>query len=109
MMTDPDPFASTLMMREMMQPTAACVEVVREYIRPMANILHGLITELVPGADATSAYLLGFSVVSQCLFYKQSRPVARLLMGEADYDALTAERVADHVFAFALGGLGVKP
>src|SRR5438105_1421475 len=51
MVAEPDPFATQVMMREMAQPTAACVEVVREYIRPMADILRGLLAELLPDAD----------------------------------------------------------
>src|SRR3954469_9108574 len=34
-----DAASAQLMMREMVEPTAACVEVVREYIRPMADVL----------------------------------------------------------------------
>jgi TetR/AcrR family transcriptional regulator, regulator of cefoperazone and chloramphenicol sensitivity len=106
MANEPDPFATQLMMREMAQPTAACVEVVREYIRPMADILRGILGELLPDADPAQVYLTGFSIVGQCLFYKQNRPVARLLMGEADFDCLDAERIAEHVIAFTLRGLG---
>src|SRR5881392_4128968 len=36
MIADVSPESAQLMMREMVQPTAACVEVVREYIRPAA-------------------------------------------------------------------------
>src|SRR5215207_2732893 len=34
MIADLSPQSAQLMMREMIQPTAACIEVVREYIRP---------------------------------------------------------------------------
>src|SRR5262245_52395623 len=107
MAEEPDPFATQLMMREMAQPSAACVEVVHEYIRPMADILRGILSELLPNADPVQIYLTGFSIVGQCLFYKQNRPVARLLMGEADYERLNADRIAEHVIAFTLRGLGV--
>jgi TetR/AcrR family transcriptional regulator, regulator of cefoperazone and chloramphenicol sensitivity len=107
MVAEPKPHATQVMMREMTQPTAACVEVVREYIRPIADSLRGILTELLSGADPVAVYLTGFSIVGQILFYKMNRPVARLLMGEADFDRLDTDRIADHVTAFTLKGLGV--
>jgi TetR/AcrR family transcriptional regulator, regulator of cefoperazone and chloramphenicol sensitivity len=100
---------TTLMMREMIHPTAACEEVVRDYIRPIADALRGILAELLPGASQETLYMTGFSVVGQCLFYKQNRPVARLLMGEAEFEALDADRIAEHIAAFTLRGVGVAP
>ena len=107
MVAEPDPSATQVMMREMAQPSAACVEVVREYIRPIADILRELLHELLPGAGPVDVYLTGFSIVGQCLFYKMNRPVARLLMGEAEFDRLDADRIAEHVTGFTLRALGV--
>jgi AcrR family transcriptional regulator len=109
MAAEPDPYATQLMMRELAQPTEACVEVVREYVRPMADILRGILRELMPGADPMTIYMTGFSIVGQCLFYKQNRPIARLLVGESEYAKLDADRIAEHVAAFTLRGLGVQP
>src|SRR5262245_16070249 len=108
MAAEPDPFATQLMMREMAQPTAACVEVVREYIRPMADRLREILGELLPNSDATQIYMTGFSIVGQCLFYKQNRPVAQLLMGDEEFAKLDVDRIAEHVIAFTLRGLGVE-
>ena len=107
MVAEPDPSATQVMMREMAQPSAACVEVVREYIRPIADILRELLHELLPGAGPVDVYLTGFSIVGQCLFYKMNRPVARLLIGEAEFDRLDADRIAEHVIGFTLRALGV--
>lgn len=109
MAAEPDPFATQLMMRELAQPTEACVEVVREYVRPMADILRGILGEMMPGADPMTIYMTGFSIVGQCLFYKQNRPIARLLVGESEFTKLDADRIAEHVTAFTLRGLGVRP
>jgi TetR/AcrR family transcriptional regulator, regulator of cefoperazone and chloramphenicol sensitivity len=108
MVAEADPHATQLMMREMIQPTAACVEVVREYIRPMADILRGILGELLPKADPVKIYLTGFSIVGQCLFYKQNRPVAQLLVGDDEFAKLDADRIAEHIIAFTLSGLGVQ-
>jgi AcrR family transcriptional regulator len=108
MADEPDPYATQLMMREMAQPTEACVEVVREYMRPIADLLRGILGELMPDADPVKIYMTGFSIVGQCLFYKQNRPVAKLLMGEESFAQLDADRIAEHVIAFTLRGLGVS-
>src|SRR5438067_7023582 len=74
MVAEPDPSATQVMMREMAKPTEACVEVVREYIRPIADILVGILDELLPpGTPHAAHYLTGFSIVGQCLFYKHNR------------------------------------
>jgi AcrR family transcriptional regulator len=109
MVAEPDPYATQLMIREMAHPTAACVEVVREYIRPMADILRGILRELLPDAPEARLYMTGFSIVGQCLFYKQNRPVAQLLIGDEEFAHLNADKIAEHIFAFTLKGLGVAP
>jgi AcrR family transcriptional regulator len=108
MVAEPNPNATALMMREMAQPTAACAEVVRDYIRPIADVLVTILGELLPSSVShTDRYLTGFSIVGQILHYKQSRPIARLLMGEAEFDRLTADQIATHITAFTLRGLGI--
>jgi TetR/AcrR family transcriptional regulator, regulator of cefoperazone and chloramphenicol sensitivity len=108
MVAEPDPYATQVMMREMAKPTEACVEVVREYIRPIADILVGILDELLPpGTPHATHYLTGFSIIGQCLFYKQNRPVAALLMGPDEFTKLDADQIAEHITAFTLRALGV--
>src|SRR5262249_37656180 len=68
LMRPQSPASLQLMMREMVQPTAACVEVVREYIQPMAQKLGGILTELLPQLTDRERFLVAFSIVGQCLF-----------------------------------------
>jgi hypothetical protein len=94
------------MMREMVQPTAACVEVVRDYIRPMANVLVGILDEMLPPTTPQPRrYLLGFSIVAQCLFYRTHRPVAALLMGEDAFNRLDAAALSEHITAVSLAAI----
>jgi AcrR family transcriptional regulator len=106
MIADLSPASAQLMMREMVQPTGACVEVVREYIRPMADVLVGILNDMLP-ADVPQVrrYLLGFSVVAQCLFYRTHRPVAALLMGEDEFNRLDAATLSGHVTAVSLAAI----
>jgi AcrR family transcriptional regulator len=97
-----------LMMREMAQPTGACAEVVRDLIRPMSDVLQGILAELLPpGTPRRRRYMTGFSIVGQCLHYCMARPIARQLMGEEEFDRLDPATVADHITRFTLAAFGL--
>jgi AcrR family transcriptional regulator len=105
MFQDPHPASLQLLMREMAQPTEACAEWVREYIRPIADRLLGILVDLLPEHTPEQRFLFGFSIVGQCLHYKQNRPVVRLLMGEERFARLDAEALARHISDFSLAGI----
>lgn len=98
-----------LMMREMAQPTAACEEVVRDYIRPIAQKLGGILAELCPTTTDQQRILIAFSIVGQCHFYRSHRAVASLLIGEDAFRQLEEPLVASHIIAFTLRALGLEP
>ena len=96
-----------LMMRELAEPTSACVELVDAYIRPMAQKLGEIIGELIPAdTPPRQRIMIAFSVVGQCLFYKVHEPISVLLVGEEEYRSFTVERLADHISAFTLAAIG---
>jgi AcrR family transcriptional regulator len=96
-----------LMLREMAEPTEACAKLVEAFIRPMADTLHDILGELVPSdVSLEQRWLIGFSIVGQCLFYKVHRPVAELLMGPESFRSLNLELLADHISRFSLAALG---
>jgi AcrR family transcriptional regulator len=99
-----------LMMRELARPTSACSEWVRDYVRPMSQVLQGILSELLPPATAQQKrYLTGFSIVGQCIYYAQCKPVVQLLLGDEEYGRIDAAAVADHVTQFTLAALGLGP
>lgn len=103
-----------LMLREMAEPTEACTKLVEAYIRPMADVLRGILNTLVPESlSEEDRWLVGFSIVGQCLFYKVHRPVAELLLGKEQYQQLDLDRLASHICRFSLAALGhatpIKP
>jgi AcrR family transcriptional regulator len=107
MIADLSPASAQLMMREMVQPTAACVEVVRDYIRPAADVLVGILNDMLPpDLPHFRRYLLGFSIVAQCLFFRTHRPVAALLMGEDEFRKLDADMLTEHITAVSLAAIG---
>lgn len=108
MFREPNPHATQLFMREMAHPTAAVAELVRDVIRPMAETLKAMLADLMPHSTEAERYLFGFSVVGQCVFYKQNRPVVRLLLGDDLHEKLTAQQVADHIYGVMIAALEAR-
>lgn len=99
-----------LMLRELPDPTDACAQLVDAHIRPSANVLWKILHELKPD-DMTEeqGWLVGFSIVGQCLFYKINKPIAALLMGREKFDQVTIRELAAHIARFSLAALGAAP
>lgn len=97
---------SQLMLREMIEPTAALDLVVAEKIRPMSEQLRSLVAEIL-GCRVTDerVRLCGFSVVSQCVFYCHCESVIQRLDPEQTFDKDSLEKLAEHITAFSLAGL----
>ena len=98
--------AMQLVAREFTQPSEACRDVIEEYIEPIARFLRTILMELLPKAAPDRIWLIGFSIIGQCLYYRQNRKVAEILIGEENLALLHAERVADHIGNFCLAALG---
>jgi len=97
-----------LFLREMAHPTAACAELVREVIRPSAEVLSGILRELLPEVPEAKRWLIGFSIVGQCLFYKLAQPIVSMLVGEEEHRKLDAALLAEHIGQFSLSALGIE-
>jgi AcrR family transcriptional regulator len=98
-----------LMMREMAEPTHACVAVVDAFIRPMAGYLKEIISEILPAkTDPVDIHLTCFSIVGQCLFHRVHKPVVVLLVGEEEYAGYDVELLTDHIAKFSLAALGIS-
>jgi AcrR family transcriptional regulator len=99
-----------LMMREMVEPTAASDVLVRESIRPRFERLHAILRKICPEADDRRLHALAFSVVGQCLHYRLAGTIARRVIGEPAYESLTdLDFLSDHIASFTLAALGLVP
>jgi AcrR family transcriptional regulator len=102
-----------LIMRETMQPSEACAEFVRGFVRPNFTILQSILQELLPVEFPEERRLLvGHSVIGQCLFYRAARGILELMYrGKNAYhfDEPHIQSLADHITAFTLAALGVAP
>ncbi|HTN75119.1 MAG TPA: CerR family C-terminal domain-containing protein [Pirellulaceae bacterium] len=96
-----------LMMRELADPTEACQAITNQYIRPMALVLHSIVSELVPpDTSLMRVQMTAFSVVGQCLFYRVQEPVAKELVGAEQYALMTVDLIAEHIASFTLAAFG---
>jgi AcrR family transcriptional regulator len=99
-----------LMMREMAEPSEACMALVDAFVRPKAEALRRILTDLLPPeTPQVQRHMIAFSIVGQYLFHRLHRPVAALLMGEEMSWSVDAARVADHITRFTLAALGHGP
>ena len=103
----PTSWHGKLMLREMIEPTAALDSVVEERIRPMASELGKIVGQILdcpPGDELTRR--CAFSVVSQCVFYHHCRPVmARLYPEQPSPDPAAIGKLADHITRFSLAAM----
>ncbi|HJZ92475.1 MAG TPA: CerR family C-terminal domain-containing protein [Gemmataceae bacterium] len=108
MLEVPKEASMALMSREMTRPTpsSATEEVVREHIRPMVDVLVAILDELLPDLPFERRVLVGFSIVGQCLYYRQNRAVSEVLFGRELMERFSADVLADHIADLTLRGLG---
>ncbi len=102
----PTAWHGRLMMREMIDPTAALDSLVEERIRPMAEQLQKITAEIL-GCPLNDERVrpCSFSVVSQCLFYHHCQPVILRLFPKQTFDSAGIARLADHITRFSLAAM----
>lgn len=100
-----------LMLREVLQPTEACRELVEDYIRPHFELLVSILDELCGGRlDETQLRRVALSVVGQCFLYRAAGDVVGMLVPAAELESHHAPpRLADHVTRLTLAALGAGP
>lgn len=96
-----------LMMREMIEPTAACKQIVEEFIQPQLRLLVNVLSELLPVETAEyRQYQIAFSVVGQCLHYRVAQEfVALLVPDDVRREHYTIDSLCEHITAFTLAAL----
>lgn len=95
-----------IMSREMLQPTGALDQLVEQGIRSDCRELNSIVTELNGGqVPQDRAFLLGCSVVAQCLFFLQNGPIIDRLYPEYSTNPPAVEELVDHIHAFSLAAI----
>ncbi len=94
-----------LVMREMVFPTRACAEFVRQFVRPMHGMLMSIVTELMPGATQQQRWLTTASIVGQCLHHRFGRAVMTELSSSAPGMRFSVATLARHITDFSLAAI----
>jgi AcrR family transcriptional regulator len=96
-----------LMAREMANPTTALDELVEKNIRPLRDdFLMPTLRELTDGRfNRRQLSLLGSSVMGQCLYFHQSRPIIERLNPDFKIGKAEIEEIADHIARFSLAAI----
>ena len=105
------PWQVRLMLREVLQPTDACRELVEDYIRPHFDVLLGILDDIAGGRLPRSELRrVGLSIVGQCFLYRAAGDVVGMLVPADELESLhTPKRLAEHVTRFSLAALGAAP
>lgn len=105
------PWQVSLMLREVLQPTEACRELVEDYFRPHFALLVSILDELTEGQlDEPTLRRVALSVIGQCFLYRAAGEVVGMLVPDDELESLhTPTQIADHVTRFTLAALGAGP
>lgn len=97
---------SRLMTREMASPTRMFYELIEEGFRPKTLLLDTILRDITEGRLSEEEYArTGASIIAQCVFYRQNRPVIQQLYPDLLSDENHIGKLADHITAFSLGGV----
>ena len=95
-----------IMARELADPTPALDQIVRDAVAPLHEFLGQLLRE-ISGKNMTEAELRRsvYSILGQCMFYRNSHPVLQRLNPKLRYDHKEINAIAAHIATFSLAGI----
>lgn len=98
-----------MMARELADPTPALDKIVTEAIAPLHEFLGRLVREIVGSkVSETECRRCVYSLLGQCVFYRNSHPVLQRLTPDLRYDRAEIEAIAGHIADFSLAALLAK-
>jgi AcrR family transcriptional regulator len=100
-----------LVMREILQPTAACKQLVEGHFRARFNRLLDILDEVLPpDTPPHKRHQIGFSIVGQCLHYRVAGEIVTMLVGEEETNLhYSVEELAETISRVSLAALGLAP
>lgn len=96
-----------LMLREMLQPTEACREVVEDYIRPHFDMLVSILGDLSHShRSAADLRRIAIGVFGQCFLYRAAGECVGMLVPAEEMEVFhTPSQLADHIVHFTCAAL----
>ena len=106
-----DPWQTRLIMREIMEPTKACEEMVQEAFQPFFQILNDILREMMPSGTATHViHQWALSVIGQCFYYRANAKILTMLIEEEELRSeFSIDQLSAHITNVILRGLGYCP
>ena len=101
------PWQSQLLMRELAHPSESGGELVRQYIKPVYEVLWSTLRELVPEAPEAKLHLIAFSIIGQCVYHRMGVAVIDEVVGEEERLSYDVDCLAEHITQFSLSALGL--
>jgi AcrR family transcriptional regulator len=103
---DGDSRHSRMILREMVEPTAALDQLIQHVVHPTSRVLDGILKELLgPGVSEATVRMCGMSIIGQALFYIHCQPVIRRAFPDVRIGKAEIDRLAAHVTTFSLAGI----
>lgn len=100
------PWQMQLLMREFSNPSSIGIELVREFVRPVYELLWNVLRELLPAqVSEAKMHLIGFSIIGQCFYHHVGRAVIGQLVGAQEVQTYDADTLAEHICAFSLAAV----
>lgn len=106
-----EPWESRLIMREIMNPTAAGRRVLRDHFRQGFLQLQSILDEILPAATpAHKRHQIGLSIVGQCSLYRGLNKIIPLMIGDDELKQhFGVDELAEHIAQVSLAFLGLAP
>lgn len=106
-----DPWQTRLVLREIMEPTQACEEMVQEAFRPVFEMLIGILAEMMPLETPThELHKLALSLIGQCFYYRSNEKILGMMISQQELDEhYSLEQLAEHITRVMLAAIGQRP
>jgi TetR/AcrR family transcriptional regulator, regulator of cefoperazone and chloramphenicol sensitivity len=97
-----------LIARELLAPSPAFEAILDRYIKPHRDLLVAIIIDII-GTNPGPERLLpcAISIIGQCIYYAVASPVIRIISAENAPTEENLDRLAEFVWLFSLGGIGM--
>ncbi|MEO8602841.1 MAG: CerR family C-terminal domain-containing protein [bacterium] len=101
----PPGLQGTLMLREMLDPSAALPRIVEQFVRPHKDEIVRIVSGLAPRLDAAAVERCVFSIVGQIFFYRTQLAALPYLSDTPPMTKRWIDATAAHITSFSLGGM----
>ncbi len=102
-----EPWQVRLIMREVLEPTAASRKLIEAYFRPFFDSLLEVVDDLAgTRLPDYRRHQIGLSIVGQCMHYRFSAEMIAMMIPESEFESkYQIEQLADHITEFSTSAI----